>query len=109
MERTKIEGTLPVAIHLVVEQQPLKLKKVVMTQLSGIDSIQAQIALNEGQYIPIGELAFMTSLVDAEGKEHKLTYEALGHSSRMNYDYLKELRDQLDAKEKAENSENELS
>ena len=42
MERTKIEGLLPVAIHLVAEQQPLKLKKVVMTQLSGIESVQAQ-------------------------------------------------------------------
>lgn len=34
MERTKIEGTLPVAIHLVAEQQPLKLKK------SGDDSVK---------------------------------------------------------------------
>ena len=109
MERTKIEGTLPVAIHLVSEQHPLKLKKVVMTQISGIESIQVQGELLVGQYISIGELASMTRLVDAEGNEHKLSYDTLGHSSRINLDYLKDLRDQLDAKEQAENSETESS
>lgn len=105
--RTQIPGELPIAIHLVVEQQHLKLKKVVMTQLSAIESIHAQAKLLEGQYITIGELASMTKLQDDHGNEYPLTYDLLGHSSRKNFDYLKELRDQLDAKEIAENSETE--
>ncbi|MEX5441882.1 hypothetical protein WCE14_00625 [Acinetobacter schindleri] len=104
MQRTKITGTLPIAIHLVVEQQPLKLNQVVMTQLSAIESIQA---VQPDQYIAIGELAHMTKLLDDKGNEYQLSYEQLAHTSRKNFDYLKNLRDDLDAKEIAENSETE--
>ncbi len=102
MQRTQIEGELPIGIHLVVEQKPVKLKKVIMTQISAIESIEA---INPGEYIAIAELAFMTKLVDENGKQHSLTYTDLGHSSRKNLVYLQELREKLDAKEEAENSE----
>lgn len=102
MQRTQIKGTLPVAIHLVVQQQPVKLKNVIMTQLTAIESIEA---VQPGEYIAIAELACMTKLVDELGNEHQIKYIDLGHSSRKNLAYLQDLRDKLDAKEEAENSE----
>jgi hypothetical protein len=104
MQRTQIEGELPIAIYLVVEQTPMKLKKVVMTQMTAIESIEA---VNPGEYISISELAYMTKLVDEQGNHHQMKYIDLGHSSRKNLTYLQELRDKLDAKEIAENSETE--
>ena len=102
MQRTQIEGTLPIAIHLVVQQTPIKLKQVRMTQMTAIESIQA---VQPGEYIAIAELAYMTKLIDEQGCEHQLTYDLLGHSSRKNLAYLQDMRDRLDAKEEAENSE----
>ncbi|MEQ1412248.1 hypothetical protein [Acinetobacter indicus] len=104
MQRTQIEGTLPIAINLVVQQTPVKLKKVIMTQMTAIESIEA---VQPGEYIAISELAYMTKLVDDEGNQHQMKYIDLGHSSRKNLAYLQDLRDKLDAKEEAENSETE--
>lgn len=104
MQRTQIEGTLPIAIALVHQQETLKLKKVVMTQMTTVESIEA---VKPGEYISIAELAFMTKLVDDEGQLHDLKYVDLAHTSRQNKVYLESLRDQLDAKELAENSETE--
>ena len=44
----------------------------------------------------------MTKLVDEDGKEHEITYEMLGHSSKFNLDYLNEKMIELKAKEAAE-------
>lgn len=69
--------------------------------MTAIEYMQAQSG-NAGQYIAISDLAAMTKLVDEDGKEHEITYEMLGHSSKFNLDYLNEKMIELKAKEAAE-------
>ena len=101
MDRLEIEGELPVALKLVDGQTELKLKKVVMRQMTAIEYMQSQSG-NAGQYIAIADLAAMTKLVDEDGKEHEITYDMLGHSSKSNLEYLNEKLKELEEKEKAE-------
>lgn len=102
MDQLEIEGELPVALKLVDGQTELKLKKVVMRQMTAIEYVESQAKLEPGCYIGIADLAAMTQLVDEDGEEHQISYSMLGHSSRANLDYLASLKDKLDAKEKAE-------
>ena len=102
MEHLEIEGELPVALKLVDGQTELKLKKVVMRQMTAIEYVESQAKLEPGCYIGIADLAAMTQLVDEDGEEHQISYSMLGHSSRTNLDYLTSLKEKLDAKEKAE-------
>ncbi|CAM4094667.1 hypothetical protein [Acinetobacter pragensis] len=97
----QIEGTLPVALKALDGQTEIKSKKVVMRQLTAIEYMQAQADSEAGQFIGITDLAAMTKLVDADGKEHKITYDMLGNSSRSNLDYLNEKLAELKAKEAA--------
>lgn len=102
MEGLKIDGTLPVALTVLDGQTTIKSKKVIMQQMTSIEYLQAQASIKTGQFIAIADLAAMTKLVDKDGKEHALTYDIVGHSSRANLDYLNDLKAQLDAKERAE-------
>ena len=102
MDQLEIEGELPVALKLVDGQTELKLKKVVMRQMTAIEYVESQAKLEPGCYIGIADLAAMTQLVDEDGEEHQISYSMLGHSSRTNLDYLTSLKEKLDAKEKAE-------
>lgn len=102
MDQLEIEGELPVALKLVDGQTELKLKKVVMRQMTAIEYVESQAKLEPGCYIGIADVATMTKLVSEDGEEHQISYSMLGHSSRSNLDYLTSLKDQLDAKEKAE-------
>lgn len=96
-----VEGTLPVALKALDGQTEIKSKHIVMRQLTAIEYMQAQADGEVGQYISIADLAAMTKLVDEDGKEHKITYDMLGHSSRSNLDYLNKKLDELKEKEKA--------
>lgn len=107
MERLQVEGTLPVAINLVANQKPLKLKKVVMRSLTTEESLLSQGRLLPGQFIAIGDLAAMTNLVDDEGTEHQMLYEHLAHTSKANYKKLQELEAKLEEKETAESTKAE--
>lgn len=98
----QVEGTLPVALKKLVGQTEIKSNKIVMRQMTAIEYIQAQASIKELQYVAISDLAIMTKLVDADGNEHEITYDMLGHSSRANLDYLRVKREELDAKEAAE-------
>lgn len=102
MDQLKIEGTLPVALKKLVGQTTIVSKKVIMFQITAIEYIEAQATLTEGQYISIGDLTAMTKLIDENGQEHEITYDMLGHSSRSNLDYLRGLKEKLEAKEQAE-------
>jgi hypothetical protein len=97
----QVEGTLPVALKALDGQTEIKSKKVVMRQLTAIEYMQSQADTEAGQYIGIADLAAMTKLVDADGKEHAITYDMLGHSSRSNLDYLNEKLTELKEKEAA--------
>jgi len=97
----KVEGTLPVAITLLVGQKTVKTKQVVMRQLTVGEYLAQQATLTEGAYLAPAELAAMTKLVDEDAVEHQLTYEALINSSKSNYDKLSLLKAQLEAKEAA--------
>lgn len=97
-----IKGELPVAITVLDGQKPLRLKQVVMQQLTIGQSLRAQSTLKANQFILIGELSSMITLVDDDGKEHTVSYEALESSSRQNLDYLNGLRVEMDVKEQAE-------
>ncbi len=97
----QVEGTLPVALKALDGQTEIKSKKIVMRQLTAIEYIQAQADSEAGQYISIADLAAMTKLVDEDGKEHKITYDMLGHSSKSNLDYLNKKLDELKEKEAA--------
>ncbi|ENX48761.1 MULTISPECIES: hypothetical protein [Acinetobacter] len=103
----EIKGTLPVALKKLDGQTEIKSKQIVMRQMTAIEYIDSQANVGEGQYLAIADLAFMTKLIDQDGHEHDISYDMLGHSSRSNLDYLKKLRLELDAKERAENSETE--
>lgn len=102
MDGLKIDGTLPVALTVLDGQTAIKSKKVIMRQMTSIEYLQAQASIETGQFIAIADLAAMTKLIDKDGKEHALTYDIVGHSSRANLDYLNDLKAQLDAKERAE-------
>lgn len=97
-----IEGELPIAIKLTVGQEHLSLKKVIMTQMTAVEYLEAQVKILPGQYIAIGDLALMTKLIDDQGQAHQMTYEMLATSSKSNLKYLDELKDSLEAKEQAE-------
>jgi len=97
----QVEGTLPVALKALDGQTEIKSKKIVMRQLTAIEYIQAQADSEADQYISIADLAAMTKLVDEDGKEHKITYDMLGHSSKSNLDYLNKKLDELKEKEAA--------
>ena len=97
----QVEGILPVALKALDGQTEIKSKKVVMRQMTAIEYIQSQSDVEADQYIGIADLAAMTKLVDEDGKEHKITYDMLGHSSRSNLDYLVEKQAELKAKEAA--------
>ena len=97
----QVEGNLPVALKALDGQTEIKSKKVVMRQLTAIEYMQAQAETEAGQYIGIADLAAMTKLVDEDGKEHAITYDMLGNSSRSNLDYLNEKLTELKAKEAA--------
>jgi len=97
----QVEGTLPVALKALDGQTEIKSKKVVMRQLTAIEYMQSQADTEAGQYIGIADLAAMTKLVDADGKEHVITYDMLGNSSRSNLDYLNEKLTELKEKEAA--------
>lgn len=101
MDQIKVEGTLPVALKKLVGQTTIESKKIVMTQMTAIEYMQAQAAMKDGQYIGIADLAAMTKLVD-DGSEYEISYDMLGYSSKANLDYLNTLKTQLEAKEKAE-------
>ncbi|MFW2122860.1 hypothetical protein ACG94O_07740 [Acinetobacter ursingii] len=103
----RVEGTLPVALKKLDGQTEIKSKQIVMRQMTAIEYLQGQTSIKEGQFIAIADLAAMTKLVDANGIEHDITYDMLGHSSRSNLDYLNAKRAELDAKEAAESSEAE--
>jgi len=107
MERLQVESTLPVAIHIVANQKPMKLKKVVVRSLTTEESLLSQGRLLPGQFISIGDLASMTKLVDDEGNEHQMLYEHLAHTSKANYKKLQELELELEAKETAESTKAE--
>lgn len=97
----QVEGTLPVVLKALDGQTEIKSKKIVMRQLTAIEYMQSQADIEAGQYIGIADLAAMTKLVDADGKEHAITYDMLGNSSRSNLDYLNEKLAELKAKEAA--------
>ena len=97
----QVEGTLPVALKALDGQTEIKSKKIVMRQMTAIEYMQSQ-SNNFGQYIAISDLAAMTKLVDDDGKEHEITYEMLGNSSKSNLDYLNEKLAELKEKEAAE-------
>lgn len=97
----QVEGILPVALKALDGQTEIKSKKVVMRQMTAIEYMQSQADVEADQYIGIADLAAMTKLVDEDGKEHKITYGMLGHSSRSNLDYLVEKQAELKAKEAA--------
>ena len=98
----QVEGTLPVALKALDGQTEIKSKKIVMRQMTAIEYMQSQADTEAGQYIGIADLAAMTKLVDEDGKEHVITYDMLGNSSRTNLDYLNEKLIELKAKEAAE-------
>ena len=95
----QVEGTLPVALLALDGQTQINSKKVVMRQLTAIEYIQSQVDIEADQYISIADLATMTKLVDADGKEHAISYDMLGNSSRSNLDYLNGKLAELKAKE----------
>lgn len=97
----QVEGILPVALKALDGQTEIKSKKIVMRQMTAIEYIQSQADVEAGQYIGIADLVAMTKLIDEDGKEHKITYDMLGHSSRSNLDYLVEKQAELKAKEAA--------
>ena len=97
----QVEGTLPVALKALDGQTEITSKKIVMRQMTAIEYMQSQSG-NAGQYIAIADLAVMTKLVDEDGKEHDITYDMLGHSSKSNLEYLNGKLKELEAKEKAE-------
>lgn len=102
MDELKLTGELPIAITVLDGQNPLRLKQVVMRPITIGQSLRAQSALKANQFILIGELSSMITLVDDDGKEHAVSYEALESSSRQNLDYLNGLRVEMDVKEQAE-------
>ena len=97
----QVEGMLPVALKALDGQTEIKSKSIVMRQLTAIEYLQSQADIEADQYIAIADLAAMTKLVDEDGKEHKITYDMLGHSSRSNLDYLNKKLDELKEKEAA--------
>lgn len=97
----QVEGILPVALKALDGQTEIKSKKIVMRQMTAIEYIQSQADVEADQYIGIADLVAMTKLIDEDGKEHKITYDMLGHSSRSNLDYLVEKQAELKAKEAA--------
>ena len=98
----KVEGTLPVAITLLVGQKTIKTKQVVMRQLTVGEFMEHQASLKAGTFIAPAELAAMTKLVDEDAVEHQLTYDTLINTSKSNYDKLSLLKLELEAKEAAE-------
>lgn len=101
MEPVKIQGTLPVPITILKDKKALHVREVEMSALTVEQSLRAQVALTDGQFVGIGELAACTVLVDAEGGQHALAYAQLAGSSRQNWEYLQGLKAELDAKERA--------
>ena len=97
----QVEGMLPVALKALDGQTEITSKKIVMRQMTAIEYMQSQSGV-EGQYIAIADLAVITKLVDEDGKEHEITYEMLGNSSKSNLDYLNEKLAELKEKEAAE-------
>lgn len=97
----QVEGTLPVALKALDGQNDIKSKKIIMRQMTAIEYMQSQAEIEAGQYIGIADLAAMTKLVDDDGKEHSISYDMLGNSSRTNLDYLNEKLIELKAKEAA--------
>lgn len=104
MDQIQVEGTLPVALKKLVGQTDIKSRKIVMRQPTSIEYLLAQSTLKAGEFIDIADLAAMTKLIDNDGNEQEITYDMLGHSSRINLDYLRSKRDELDAKEAAASS-----
>lgn len=98
----QIEGILPVAIKALDGQTEIKSKNIVMRQMTAEEYLNAQIEVKEGQFIDICDLIAMTKLVDEHGNEHLISYDMLAKSSRANLKYLRDKRDELEAKEQAE-------
>lgn len=98
----KIEGTLPVAIKALDGQTEIKSKNIVMRQMTAEEYLNAQAETEAGQYLDISELTSMTKLVDEHAVEHSISYDMLAKSSKSNLKYLREKRDELEAKELAE-------
>ena len=98
----QVEGTLPVALKALDGQTEISSKKIVMRQMTAIEYMQSQAAVEPDQWIAIADLAVMTKLVDEDGKEHEITYNMLGHSSKSNLEYLNAKLKELEEKEKAE-------
>ena len=69
MDRLEIEGELPVALKLVDGQTELKLKKVVMHQMTAIEYVESQAKLEPGCYTGIADMPAMTKLIREEGKK----------------------------------------
>lgn len=98
----QIDGVLPVAIKALDGQTEIKSKNIVMRQMTAEEYLNAQIEVKEGQFIDICDLIAMTKLVDEHGSEHLISYDMLAKSSRANLKYLRDKRDELEAKEQAE-------
>ena len=81
-----ITSGLPVALKLVDGQTELKLKKVVIHQMTAIEYVESQAKLEPGCYIGIADIAAMTKLISEDGEEYEISYNMLGHSSRSNLD-----------------------
>lgn len=107
MEQVELKGTLPVALKTLVGQKVIVSQNIVMRQMTAIEYLQAQSSIKAGQFIAVADLAAMTKLIADDGTEHEITYDMLGHSSRANLDYLSNLREELDAKERADNTVSE--
>lgn len=98
----QIDGVLPVAIKALDGQTEIKSKNIVMRQITAEEYLKAQIETKEGQFLDICDLIAMTKLVDEHGNEHLISYDMLAKSSRANLKYLRDKRDELEAKEQAE-------
>lgn len=95
-----LTGTLPVPMNVLDGQQALKIAKVELVQLNVSDSLSVLAKLQPDQFVAVGEMAAMMELIDVNGKRHEVTYEMLSSTSRQNWDYLQQLRGELDAKER---------
>lgn len=102
MEKIEIIGSLPVAIKILDGQEVLKLKDFVMRPQTVIEHLEARSAASKIQFLGIIDLVDMTKLIDENGNEHDIPYEALANSPRQNFDYLSEKYTELEAKEIAE-------
>ena len=83
MDRLEIEGELPVALKLVDGQTELKLKKVVMHQMTAIEYVESQAKLEPVCYIGIADIAAMTKLISEDGEEYEIQSDHLHGEGRI--------------------------